>query len=192
MIKVFTTVTAIFLSGCIGTTQAPMKDYTFQCNDVDIKTSSKPKYDKILKIALPNSLSALSRRSIVYSLHGSKIGNYAYSQWIDTPSELLQNIFLRTLTASNLFKAVLSPASSAKSDLLLESEILQFIHDVEKKSVKIKIFMVLLDQRSKTLIKSKLFSYEQKVEEQSAKGAVDAFNIVLAQLQNELLLWLEE
>jgi len=177
-------------NGCIGTTVPPMNNYAFKCNDSLIEKVEQKQYNDTLKISLPNTSSALTRRDIIFHTDNGKIGSYAYSQWVDTPADLLQNILLRTLITSNLFTAVVRSSSNVESGLQLESEILQFVHKVDTKSVEVQIVLTLLDQTSRKLLKAKLFSYSIKVEKNNAENAVSAFNSAMNNLQKDIIIWL--
>jgi len=179
-------------SGCIGTTVPPMNNYAFKCDDIKIETAKHKQYNEVLKISLPNTSSALTRRDIIFRTDNGKIGSYAYSQWVDTPADLLQNMLLRTITASNLFTAVVRSISNVESGLLLESEILQFVHKVDKKSVEVQIVLTLLDQSSGKLVRAKLFSYSISVATSNAKNAVEAFNIAMNNLRSDVIVWLSD
>jgi len=179
-------------SGCIGTTVPPMNNYAFKCDDIKIETAKEKQYNKILKISLPNTSSALTRRDIIFRTNEGKIGSYAYSQWIDTPADLLQNMLLRTLTASSLFTAVVRSTSNVESGLLLESEILQFVHKVDKNSVEVQIVLTLVDQNSGKLVRARLFTYSINVKTSNAKNAVEAFNSAMNKLRADVIVWLSD
>jgi len=191
MVKIVLAVVSLLMfNGCLGTKMAPMSNYAFKCDDDKIKAFERKQYGDVLKISLPNTSSALTRRDIIFSSDDGKIGSYAYSQWVDTPADLLQNMLLRTLTASNLFTAVVRSASNVETGLLLESEILQFVHRVDTNSVEVQVSLTLLDQNSRKLLNAKLFSYSIKVRDNNAKNAVEAFNKAMNDLRHDVITWL--
>ncbi len=181
----------LLLQGC-SLKQSPVKTYTLHSDTNQSAYSHKFK-DKTIKVTYPQSLKEKISQNMQFSYSDTEYGSYQNSKWSNTVGQLLQGIFIQTLQQSGLFRGVFSYASTAKADYRLESTIFYFSHRVRGNTsdaiVSVQFF--LIDEYSGQMAQSKLFSYAIPTATTDARGYVDATNIAMSMLSNDLIVWLE-
>ncbi len=182
MKKIITIALILILSGCTSHT---VNIYDLAANSVPAQ--SKRFKNRVLKVEFPSALGALGSSRIFYKRDGIT-SYYLYSRWSDTLNRLVYSQLKKALEESGSFKSVLAYNSSAKADIILETEIMDFYHVVKGNSsyADIKFSAKLIDSNSRKVIKSKIFSYKLKVDELNAKSfiktAIKAVSLFIEEL----------
>jgi ABC-type uncharacterized transport system auxiliary subunit len=189
-IKVILLATILFiLSGCMSTPSTPNNYYTLQY--VNTSKPAAQKYKEILKIDFPHAPSNLMGKRIIYAANPYESAYYIKNRWAEPLPAMLQDWIIQSIEDAGLYKAVVRSSSRVATDLILESDIVSFEHRLETKSVVVSIRLNLIKNDNNKIVKSKLFSYEESVENADASSAVKAFNEALKLFKKDVVLWLE-
>ena len=182
----------VVFSGCsLKEVKQPMVKYTLLSNLNAQKSNFK--VNKILKIDHFKSLKFLKSNEIWYQKPDFEMNSYAYSYWSGDFSLLVEKNIADSIYQSHIFKTVFQGHSKIKSDLILEGEILQAMQTVKKGAeVTLRVRLYLVDKKSGKLIGSKEFKYSKKCKSKDAKGAVDAYNEIIQQLDKDVISWIKE
>jgi len=183
---------SVFFTACsIKDVSKPVVKYEVFDNQQVQKSSLH--INKILKITKVKSPHHINTTNIWYKKPSLEIGSYLYSRWNEDFAGLVEQSISNSIFESGLFKSTFTRYSKVKSDLVLESEIIeamQYVDDDTKVSFKIRLF--LIDQKSGDLLSSKGFEYTEKCKSVDAKGAVIAYNQVIKKLNKDVILWLSK
>ena len=179
-------------SGCsFKEIKQPMIKYTL-LNSSNIQKSGFS-IDKILKIDRFKSLKFLKSNEIWYQKPDFEMNSYAYSYWNGDFSLLVEKNIAESIYQSHIFKTVFQGHSKIKPDLILEGEILQALQTLKNGAeVTLKVRLYLVYKKSGKLIGSKEFEYNQKCKNKDAKGAVDAYNEIIQQLDKDVISWIKQ
>ena len=88
-----------------------------------------------LVIHTPKAAAGFDTRRMMYTRHPHQLEYFARNEWIDTPAHMLQALLISTIAQTGEFNAVLPQYSLVKSELSLESEIVQLIQIFPSKPV---------------------------------------------------------
>jgi len=189
-------IASCLLVGCITKTVPPTNIYTIspQWNDPH---SLKADINNVFTLKL-NPIRAsreLKGTEILYTDNFYSQNSYAYSRWNDTPIKLLQTFFHIAIEEMSLYKAVIPSISVSKPDFILESTLLQLTQQLQKEGRStgiIRIRFYLIDNKSREVLATKEFFSTAPVNNQNAKGAVEAINTAVVDVANKLVAWLAE
>jgi len=164
---------------------------THQINSYNLTANTlisinKKKYNKTLLVKYPSALEALGSSRIFYK-KGNITSYYLYSKWTTSLTKIIYKELIKTLEKSHKYKNIISYESSANADLILETQIIDFYHIVDKNPyAKISFKVNLIDANNGKIIKSKIFNYKIALKENSAQafvmGAKEAINLFLKDL----------
>lgn len=179
--------------GVLGCTQAPaLKVYSLDVPKIKHVGHSVYK-NKIIKVTFPQSVKEQMSEKMNFSYSDNDYGTYLNSSWSNHMSKLLQGTFVEVLEESDLFRVVLSDASTLKENYRLESSIFVFEHKVRGAySVSlVSIQFTLIDADTGKWVKSRRFRYEEPTQTIDANGYASATNKVIVTLSKDLLQWLK-
>ena len=80
-----------------------------------------------LIVNMPKANAGFDTRRMMYTRLPHQLEYFAKNEWVDTPARMLQPLLVSIIEKTAGFKAVLPKYSSVKSDIRLESEIVQLI-----------------------------------------------------------------
>ena len=72
-----------------------------------------------LRVEPPEPAPGFLTSRMIYSREAWRLEQFAWSQWADTPTAMLEPLLLRALSASGSFSAVLAPPAPVDHDLSL-------------------------------------------------------------------------
>jgi len=190
-------VLSILLSGCMTKNIPPADFYTISPKIINSKGIVKPQEQTqvIIKLTPIRATRALTATDILYTDSQYSWNSYVYSRWNDTPVKLLQTLFQLSIEDSHLFKAVVPPISVAKSDFLLESNLIDLSHHIYDDGTStgvIRIRFYLIDNKTRAIIETKEFVSEVSAATKNARGAVVALNKSASNIARDLVIWLAE
>ena len=121
---------------------------------------------------------SLSGTSIVFSKSGNTRAPYKYSSWAQPFSEQFLELLTRELECSGAFSSVTHLSPGTKADLLLNTEIVELVHDAAStpSKVQLSIRSELIHLPTRKIALSHLSQIEVPLEEVTAAGAVRAFD----------------
>ena len=130
------------LAGCSALlSKQPLQTTTYYSLQLlESKTQAAPvlKADNklpTLVIHTPKAAAGFDTRRMMYTRHPHQLEYFARNEWIDTPAHMLQALLISTIAQTGEFNAVLPQYSLVKSELSLESEIVQLIQIFPSKPV---------------------------------------------------------
>ncbi len=120
---IFAVAAAAFTGGC-GAAR-PMQYYQLTVpNDM---AQAQPNASGISLALGPLVSSHLYREDrIVYSSGAEQMGTYEYQRWTEPPSEMIEEVLLRSLRASGRYREVYAQRSSSRADFVLRGRLYDF------------------------------------------------------------------
>lgn len=192
MKKIFLLFMALFFSACsvVSPSQTlPFARY-FSISLEHNVTMANVQKDANIMVALPKGL--VYTNEIFYKKDGI-VNTYAYHFWQDSLNLLIKNFLETSLENAKIFKAILNQDSLAKADFILESKVSileqDFINN-EESIAKFGISLTLIDMNDKSVVASKYFYYEKKLDESEPELLMKAYNEIFAQFNQELNTWM--
>ncbi len=152
--------------------------------------------DKSIKISHAFSSNALMSNDMRYVLDKTKEFSYTESQWSISPSNAISYELLRILRDSKIFKNALISKSRSNSDLILETNIEEFVQhfiDKETKSyADVVISLTLIDAKNNKVISTNTFSSQIDAKTLDANGGVEALNNALSEVLLQSSIWIKK
>lgn len=183
---------AVMLAGCSTAISPAIQDYTiYPSSDKTAPTAANP--SKTLRLSTTKTVPSLASRNLYYLKSGGESGSYLYARWSDTPAILIERSLSGALYEQGLFASLLTPASAAQADWVLESDLNAFYHRFEtgrKSAGVIDITYRLIDTKTKLLISSKRFQISTTAASEDAKGGIDALTLATRELTEQSTRWL--
>lgn len=183
------------LTACISDPLPPADIYTISPLWTNNATKQNIPSELIIKLAPLRATRELTGTQIFYKDREYGQNSYVYSRWNDSPVRLLMTFFHVSIEESQLFKAMVPATSSSKSDLLLESTLLEFSHHIKPDGTSdgvIRIRFYLIDNISKRVISTREFISRVPALTVNAQGAVEALNKAAVNIAGRLIDWLAE
>jgi len=174
----------VLITSCMPKATHKINSYDLSVN---VNSTNYTKVNKVLKVKYPVALGAINSSRIFYK-KGAITSYYLYSRWSNPLSRLLYKDILTTLQNSKRYKSVIGYSSSARADLSLEIEIIDFYHIVEDNSsyALITINVRYIDENTQKIIKQKRFSYKKYLAKADAKSFVAGAKEALKEFLQEL------
>jgi len=185
---------SLLLGGCATQRVPPAAVYTLK-PDFDAVTApagERRNSGLVLKLAPIRSGRPFTTTRMLYTKNGIEQNSFAYSRWSDSPVSMLQLQLTEGLNRSGLFKAVLPPATSIKSDLVLEGTLLDFsLHmDGERTAAVMEIRFLLLDRRHAKVLAGRLFRTRVPLQQASPAATAEALDQATRITLQQLTGWL--
>jgi len=173
----------LFASGCAVKTHK-LNIYDLSSN---VQISTNRHSNSVLMVKYPHSLGAIGGSRIYYK-KGDLTSYYLYSSWSQSLNRMIYSEVLKTLSNSHKYKSVIGFNSSAKADLNLEIEILDFYHIVEDSNsyADISIAVKLIDSNG-NILKDRVFKYKIDIDEVNAQGFIKASKEAINRFLQELI-----
>jgi len=86
-----------------------------------------------LVVNTPKASAGSDTRRMMYTRSQYQLEYFARSEWVDTPSHMLQPLIVSAIEKTHTFSAVVPKLAAARTDLRLESEILSLLQDFNTK-----------------------------------------------------------
>lgn len=195
LLLIFST-TLFFLLSCSVINRVPSPEidvYTLSPRIERNQVSIKVKGAVILALSPLRSSRSLMGTDIIYRNSDYSYDSYAYSRWSDSPSQLVE-LFLQHYLASNQFISAVIPVNSViQADVILEGILLDFSHHIQKDGIstgRVAIQFNLINNQSKKVLATKVFSAEVVAKPINAKGATAAINQATKKVAEKLNDWL--
>lgn len=186
-------ITIFLLAGC-STTKPPITEYRITTDSLTTKSSADGCRDKSLKISQAFSSSSLMSLKMDYGHEKSKIYSYSQAQWNESPNYTVTMKLLNYIRASTLFKNTQTTRSRSSYDLILETNIEDFIQyysdDLKDSFVNIVISLTLIEAKTSSVLATKTFTSKVKTDTADAFGGVKALNSALSDILTQNIEWL--
>jgi cholesterol transport system auxiliary component len=191
--KAILIILTILFSGCT-TIKPPVTEYSVVTKDLKKESVSSGCRDKSLKIAQAFSSNSLMSLNMEYTQDLNRVFSYSQAQWRESPNSLVTSELLKNIGNSKLFGSVHPSKSRVKSDLILETNIEEFMQfytqDMKKSFVHVGFSLTLIDAKSNSVIKSQYFSSKFDATTLDAQGGVEATQNALSEIIFQNIDWL--
>jgi cholesterol transport system auxiliary component len=185
----------ILFSGCT-TIKPPVAEYSIIAKDLKIGNIATGCKNKSLKIAQAFSSSSLMSLNMDYTEQGNRVFSYSKSQWQESPNSFVSSQLLKSIRDSGLFSSVHSSKSRVKSNLILETNIEEFMQfysqDMKSSFVHVVISLTLVDAKTDSVVANKTFSSKFDAKTADANGGVEALSSALSEIVFQNIEWLNE
>ncbi len=193
MIRLFLLVLSVFtFLGC--SVSMPVTEYRLNTNLPAIEIQGDKCIDKSIKISKPFCTTSLESVQMSYMQGSNKMYTYSQSLWADSPTSAIGDQIVKVLRDTKLFKSVQSSKSRTKDDLIMETNIEDFIQyfdeDVKESYVEASLNFTIIDAKENIVISTKNFKSSVKTKSLDANGGVEALNKALSIILLDSSLWL--
>jgi cholesterol transport system auxiliary component len=136
----------------------------------------------------PRAAAGFDTRHIVYLRQPHQIEYFAFSQWVDTPAQMLAPLIARAIEGSGAFDAVLLAPSAAAGEMRLDTEVIRLQQDfgTTPSQVRFTLRAVLLDSRTRRVIAVREFDASVPAPTDDPPGGVAAANQAVQRVLAEL------
>ena len=196
MVKSIFMVVFIFLLSACSTTKPSVTEYKITVKALKQSDLSSGCRDKSLKVSQAFSSSSLMSLKMNYVQDESKIYAYSQAQWNNSPNQEVSSQIVKILRESKLFKNTQNSKSRSKSDLILETNIEDFMQYFNKSDTEsyssVVINLTLIDAQTSEVIATKTFSSKIDVKSLDASGGVKALDTALGNVLGQSLVFFNE
>jgi cholesterol transport system auxiliary component len=182
----------LMLVGCSTTITPPIQEYTIYPSS-DNSAVTDVHSPKTLRLSSTKAIPSLSSKNLYYLGSDGETGSYLFSRWSDNPSSLIDRSLSASLEEKGLFAALLSPASPAHADWILESNLDAFYHQFQQDEESFGVIDItyhLIDTKTKSHISSKHFRITAPAASEDARGGVGALIQATKELTKQSTQWL--
>jgi cholesterol transport system auxiliary component len=183
----------ILFSGCT-TIKPPVAEYRVVAKDLKVDKAATGCKEKSLKVAQAFSSNSLMSLNMDYTEANNRVFSYSQSQWQESPNSLVSAELLKSIRDSELFSSVHSSKSRVKSNLVLETNIEEFMQfysqDMKTSFVHVVVSLTLIDAKTNSVVADKTFSSRFDAKTVDAKGGVEALSSALSEVISQNIEWL--
>ena len=167
---------ALTLGGC-GSTK-PIKYYTIQSPTAPAISTGTPSVS--LLVASIGAPEILRRSPIAYRIGGNEIGTYEYSQWEESPVEMIHSSLIRLLRDSGNYQSVASVSSATGGQFVVRGRLDDF-EEVDGPSISALVSMEfeLYDRKSGKVVWTHSYSQSEPVQGKEMSAVVTALDVNL-------------
>lgn len=136
----------------------------------------------------------INSHKIIFSEKEYTRGYYQFAHWVEPPPERFTLLLINRLERAEVFGNVSRLASSTLGDLQINTEIVEFYHNIADMpgDVVIRVNAELFDLKDRRSSQKKSFSRSVEVSSYSAAGAVKAFSKGVNEILDEMVVWVGE
>jgi len=186
-------ISLLLFAGC-SSIQPHIVEYKIAPNIDKIEIHSLSCKTKSLKVGRVFSSSELMSQNMRYTKGSYKEFFFTESKWAITPNSAISSAFINSINAQNIFANVSSFKSRSRSDLILETNIEDFMqyfaNDTNSSYVKIAFTSSLVDSKKNKVIDTIHLVQKLEVPTVDAEGGVKALNKIFSKLLQANNEWL--
>ena len=183
----------LLLGGCASFgPQEAQRHYVIEVPPAQAKTTATPRTTTLL--VAPATVSGFyETQDIVYSRAPGMRAYYQFHSWTERPGRRLSELLVMRLERAGSFSTVATVVSGVKGQLVLGTHLAEFYHDAATApgSVKVTITAELTDPVRRVLLARRSFERLAPAATYDAPGAVQAFNMAVTALLDEIAAWVE-
>lgn len=130
---------------------------------------------------------------IVYSRAPGTRAYYQLNAWTERPGPRLSDLLLMRLARAGSFATVATVVSGVKGDVILSAQLTEFYHDAAAApgSARVAVTVELTDPLRRVLLARRTFVQSAPAPTYDAPGAVQAFNVAVTALLDDIAAWVE-
>ena len=137
-------------------------------------------------VATPRAAAGFDTDRIVYVLEEHRLQPYADSQWIATPSKMLEPLISAALSRTGAFGAVLEAPSAVNAQWELQSNVVRLEHEVGAARFRFTLHVTLIEKQSRTVVLARDFDASESITGTGPAAAVAAANVVVAEVLHQM------
>jgi ABC-type uncharacterized transport system auxiliary subunit len=189
----FMCMAVVLITGCFARSKPPyaMEHYALEYASPTIQgLDALPASVKVTRFSVTQ---AYNSRAMIYKSDSYRLGSYNYQRWRVNPGDMVTDYLLRDLRNAAIFPAVFSHRDAESARFVVEGEVDEFLHLIEKKgaAVLLSLYVTLLDERQKEITKRILFQKRYRVTESTPDDTPEAFakamSVALSRLSEALI-----
>ena len=141
-----------------------------------------------LIVGAPRAAAGFDTRRIVYLRQPHELEAFAYSEWVDSPAQMLAPLIAQALERSGAFRAVLRAPTAATAELRLDTELIRLQHEflVLPSRVRLTLRAVLVDTATRRVAAWREFDTSVPSQSEDPYGGVVAANRAARELLADL------
>lgn len=141
-----------------------------------------------LIVNTPKAAAGYATSHIVYARRPQEIEYFAFSQWVDTPAQMLTPLIVRAVERTGKFQAVLATPTAASSRFRLDTEIIRLQQDFSSAPSRVRLTLraVLIDTATKAVVARREFDHSVASISEDTYGGVIAAQAVTQRVLAEL------
>jgi cholesterol transport system auxiliary component len=194
--KVLLLLTSLLLFLGCSTTTSPITEYKISSSYSMTPQVNSTCKGKSIKIAQAFSPTPLMSTKMGYVLQNNKIHSYSQAIFSDTPNRAITSEILKDIRDSKLYKFVLNSKTRSNTDLILETNIEDFVQyysdDLKSSYVIASINFTIIDLKTNSVIDSQTFKAKVTSTSQDAFGGAVALNKALSSVLFKNRTWMSE
>jgi cholesterol transport system auxiliary component len=131
-----------------------------------------------ITINMPKANAGFDTGHMMYTRSPHKLEHFAKNEWVDTPARMLQSLMVSKIEKTASFKAVLTKYSLVKSDIRLDTEIVQLIQIFNGKPSQVQFTLraTFIDNNTNLIISLREFDEVATAKSDDPIGGVLAAN----------------
>lgn len=147
--------------------------------------------NRTLAIATPSAEPMFDTKFMAYSIQPSQINYFVKNEWAEKPSQMLQTLLVQKFQDAGQFRHVLALPSIGHADILLVTNLVEFMQDFTQKpnQMKINLHAQLVDTKTLKVISSKAFSTMIPMDAVNPYSGVQAANQGAEIIVNNIIEW---
>jgi cholesterol transport system auxiliary component len=181
------------LGGCASLgPQEAQRHYVLEVPPAREKTAATPRATTLL--IAPTTVSGFyETQDIVYSRSPGMRAYYQLHSWTERPGRRLSELLVMRLERAGSFSTVSTVVSGVKGQVILGTHLSEFYHDaaVAPGRVKVTLTAELTDPARRVLLARRSFEQSVPATSYDAAGAVQAFNVAVTRLLDDIAIWVE-
>lgn len=183
---------AAMLASCLSTGSPEFQRY-YVLEDLGAKSATVNARASTLLIAPTTASGFYETQDIVYSRAPGARAYYQYHGWTERPSRRMGDLLAVRLERSGLFETVAAAASGIGGGLVLNTHLIEIYHDAATApgNVRVALTAELTDPVRRVLVARRTFSQTAPAPTYDAPGAVQALNIAVAAIFDDVLAWID-
>lgn len=173
----------LLLSACspsfLAQRSPPVSSYLLEWNDaVTAPANTHDVGRPSIQLSPITAAAGFGGTQIIYIRKPFQLEHYAFHQWVEPPTRMLEPLLTRMLEESGLFSSAVGPDTAVRTDLQLDIELLylQQVFADETSEVQLAIRVGLVNVDRTQLIAGQRFSIIEPVTEPTPYGSVQAAN----------------
>jgi cholesterol transport system auxiliary component len=180
------------LGGCatslLPTPPQPPTLYALDDASADRTSTPIAPYARTILVTPPRAAAGFDTRGIVYLRQAHAFEVYAYSQWVDTPAQMLAPQIVHALETTGAFRAVLLAPLAVNAELRLDTELVRLQQDftVAPSRVRLTLRAVLVETATRRVVAWRKFDASVAAPSEDAYGGVRAANQAVTTLLAEM------
>ena len=134
--------------------------------------------DKTILVMRPKAAAGYDSQSMLYRARAFQVDAFAHNEWLAPPAQLLSSTLERALIQSNAYRAVESASFTGDTDYSVDTTLQRLDQDLTQTPHKVVLELTaqVIDNRTRQVIASELFSISIPMSQNTPYGGVLAAN----------------